>query len=131
LAGVTTMQLIAVATGGALGALARHTVYTFMPVPAGTLLPWPTLTVNVLGSFVAGLVLVLLTQAHPGAIGWRLLLGVGFLGAFTTFSAFSVDSWLLLEAGRWQAALANALLNVSLSVGACVAAVLLARSFSR
>lgn len=123
-------QFAAVALGGALGAMSRFAVYTFLPVTKSASLPWPTLCVNVGGSFIAGLLLVCLSQAHPEAVGWRLLLMVGFLGAFTTFSAFSVDTWLLLESGRWVGALVNAALNLILSVAACVAAVLLARSVS-
>ena len=81
-------QFAAVALGGALGAMSRFAVYTFLPVSKSASLPWPTLCVNVGGSFIAGLLLVCLSQAHPEAVGWRLLLVVGFLGAFTTFSAF-------------------------------------------
>jgi CrcB protein len=121
-------QFAAVAVGGALGAMCRFAVYTFLPMSKHPALPWPTLFVNVGGSFIAGLLLVWLSQAHPEAVGWRLLLVVGFLGAFTTFSAFSIDTWLLLDAGRWAGALVNALLNLVLSVGACVGAVFLARS---
>lgn len=120
-------HLFAVAMGGAGGALCRHAVNMLLPVSPASSLPWPTLCVNVGGSFLAGLLLVLLTQAHPAAVGWRLLLAVGFLGAFTTFSAFSVDTWLMFAAGRWPAAFINVVANVSLSLSACVAGVQLAR----
>lgn len=123
-------QFAVVAIGGALGAMARFAVYTHLPVGKSSVLPWPTLCVNVGGSFIAGLLLVWLSQAHPEAVGWRLLGVVGFLGAFTTFSAFSVDTWLLIEAGRWGHALLNASLNLSLSVAACVGGVFLARGLA-
>ena len=102
---------ILVGLGGALGAIFRHllgtTVHTFWEgfIPLGTLL------VNVLGSFCIGIVFVLLERQliHPD---WRSVLMVGFLGAFTTFSTFSLETINLIEQGFYAHAGAYMLLSV-------------------
>ncbi|MBM4228249.1 MAG: fluoride efflux transporter CrcB [Gammaproteobacteria bacterium] len=122
-------QLVWVATGGAVGAMARYGVSALMVNLGRTQFPWATLLVNIGGSLLAGFLLVALTQAHPEQVGARLFAVVGFLGAFTTFSAFSVDTLLLVQAGDWRAAGFNVVLNVFSSLLACVAGVALARTF--
>jgi CrcB protein len=122
-------QLVWVATGGAVGAMARYGVSALMVNLGRTQFPWATLLVNTGGSLLAGFLLVALTQAHPEQVGARLFAVVGFLGAFTTFSAFSVDTLLLVQAGDWRAAGFNVVLNVFSSLLACVAGVALARTF--
>jgi CrcB protein len=112
-------QLGLVATGGAAGALARYGVNLWMAVAGRTDFPYATLTVNALGSLVAGILFVLYIQVHASHGGWRLFAMVGFLGAFTTFSAFSVDTLLLLSAGHWRGACLNVVLNLALSLGLC------------
>jgi fluoride exporter len=98
-----------VALGGALGAWLRFAVGRLI---GATTFPWATLSVNVLGSFAMGLLAGWLArQGGPGE-GWRLLLGVGVLGGFTTFSAFSIEMAQLIERG----ALASAGLYVLVSV---------------
>ena len=92
-----------VAAGGALGSWLRFLVgrawfHAIGPVPASTF-PWATLTVNVVGSFAMGLLAGWLTRFGAHGEGWRLLLGVGVLGGFTTFSAFSLEAALLIERG--------------------------------
>ena len=122
-------QLVWVATGGAVGAMARYGVSALMVNLGRTQFPWATLLVNTGGSLLAGFLLVALTQARPEQVGARLFAVVGFLGAFTTFSAFSVDTLLLVQAGDWRAAGFNVVLNVFSSLLACVAGVALARTF--
>lgn len=121
-------QVACVAAGGAVGAAARYGVYAWMAAVGRTAFPWGTLLVNTGGSLLAGVLLVMLTQGHPAQVGARLFLVVGFLGAFTTFSAFSVDTLLLAQAGHWRAALVNVLCNVVLAIAGCVAGALLART---
>lgn len=96
---------LAVAMGGALGALSRYWLMLWIGSLASTRLPWGTALVNVLGSVAIGLLYVLISERLLLSEQWRGLLVVGYLGAFTTFSTFSLDTLLLLQEGRWLAAL--------------------------
>ncbi|WP_201057230.1 fluoride efflux transporter CrcB [Marichromatium gracile] len=110
------LQLVAIAGGGALGALARFWISTGVYRVLGRDFPWGTLAVNVIGSFLMGLLFVLLTERLAVAAEWRGAVLVGFLGALTTFSTFSIETLSLIE----QGALLRATLNVGASVGVCV-----------
>jgi CrcB protein len=115
------MTWIAIAIGGALGAMARYgvTLYTF-PVLANRF-PLATLTVNVSGCLLMGICYGLIIEKGVLPPEWRNLLMTGFLGAFTTFSAFALDAVALWQNGHGQLAL----LYVAISVCACVLAVVL------
>lgn len=99
--------LLFVAAGGAIGAAARYGVSIWLDV-AAEVFPWPTLVVNLVGSFLIGLALPALLH-RPLA---QLLLMTGVLGGFTTFSAFSLDVLALLQAGRQGTALVYVLASV-------------------
>lgn len=116
------MTLLHVAIGGALGAVLRYFVGMAVAFPLGTLV------VNVAGSFIMGLVFVILAQ--KGLDRWQPLIMTGLLGGFTTFSAFSLDTLRLIEMGRWAPALWYVLASVCLSIGAIFLAVIIARSVS-
>ena len=88
------MQIGLVALGGALGSLARYGVGLAAARWLGLGFPWGTLTVNIIGGLAMGL---LAARTGPGDEALRLLLGVGLLGGFTTFSAFSLETVRLLE----------------------------------
>lgn len=92
-----------VALGGGAGAWLRYMVgraWLSMIGPiAASAFPWATLTVNVFGSFAMGLLVGWLARHGHGGETWRLLLGVGVLGGFTTFSAFSLEMANLIERG--------------------------------
>jgi len=96
---------LAVAVGGALGAVSRYWLMLWIGSLAGTRFPWGTAVVNVLGSVVIGMLYVLISERLLLSEQWRSLLVVGYLGAFTTFSTFSLDTLLLLQDGRWLPAL--------------------------
>lgn len=96
---------LAVAVGGALGAVSRYWLMLWIGSLAGTRFPWGTAVVNVLGSVVIGMLYVLISERMLLSEQWRSLLVVGYLGAFTTFSTFSLDTLLLLQDGRWLPAL--------------------------
>ena len=97
------MAYLWVALGGAAGAAARYGVVQWTGARWGWTFPWGTLAVNVTGSLAIGLVMTLLLTRDADSMV-RLLLVTGFLGGYTTFSAFSFEILALLEARRWDAA---------------------------
>ena len=115
------MNTLLVALGGAVGASLRHLAGQSVPAP------WGTLMVNVSGSFLMGLLAAWLVARDGTGEGARLLLGVGLLGGFTTFSAFSLDAVRLVEAGR----LGGFALYVGSSVGAGILALVLGLALGR
>ncbi len=120
-------MMFAVACGGALGAMGRHLISGQVMRWAGGGFPWGTLTVNVAGSFLLGLLVEYLAQRWPATQEIRGFLVVGVLGGFTTFSAFSLDAVLLLERGSLTPAFAYIGGNVLLSIGGMFAGLLLFR----
>lgn len=124
-------HLSLVALGGALGASCRHLVNTGSLRLFGPGFPLGTLTVNVLGGLLMGLLAGFLAFRYSGGgQGIRLFLGTGILGGFTTFSAFSLDAVLLWERGQPAAALAYVLGSVVLSIAALLAGLSLAKAFA-
>ncbi len=113
--------VIQVAIGGAIGASGRYLIGQYVSFPLGTL------TVNVLGSFMMGVGFVLL--AEKGLERWTPILLAGVLGGFTTFSAFSLDTFKLYEAGRLGAAGGYVLASVMLSLMALFIAINVMRGF--
>ncbi len=93
-------QLLAVAAGGAAGAVARYLVSVLASQFLGTGFPFGTLIVNIVGSFIMGVLVEGMALAWTIGEQMRLFLAVGVLGAFTTFSAFSLDVGLLYERGK-------------------------------
>ncbi len=116
LANISIAQAIAIMFGGGLGALMRYIVSSFVMEKTGAQFPYGTMTVNVLGSFAMGFLAMLLVERIGLDPLIRLTLFVGFLGAFTTFSTFSMETFNLFEQGQHLRALLNMLLNVSLCV---------------
>lgn len=110
-----------VALGGGFGAWLRFVCARWMTALLGpaatTSFPWPTLAINLIGSFAMGLLAGWLTRhngnAEGWAEGWRLLLGVGVLGGFTTFSAFSLEIVTLAQRGAIIAAAAYVALSLA------------------
>jgi CrcB protein len=107
-----------IAAGGATGACLRYFVTTSVDSLFGKHMPFGTLTVNVVGSFALALLYGIIERHDLSDSPYRALIGVGLLGAFTTFSTFSVETLTLLENGLWLKAAANVFLNV----GACLIA---------
>ena len=101
-----------IALGGALGACLRFFLSQLMLQWFGKGFPFGTLLVNVTGSFLLGFLYAMIEQGQMEIILWRTTLGIGFLGAFTTFSTFSVDTIVLLQQGEILKGLLNILLNV-------------------
>lgn len=94
-------HLLCIALGGALGAVSRFLAVTWIGTYAGVRFPWGTLGVNLLGSFLLGAVYAWLAREQAEASHLRSLLSVGFLGAFTTFSTFSLEGYTLLSSGEF------------------------------
>lgn len=107
-------SLFLVMAGGATGAALRYGLSLWLAAP-GNAWPWATLLANCAGGLAMGLLAGVLASRGL-ADGWRLLLGVGLLGGFTTFSAFSLEMVEMIAGGRMLAALAYALASVAGSV---------------
>lgn len=105
-------NLLFVSIGGALGASLRFGTHHLLTLWLGKGFPYGTLAVNVIGSFLMGLLFSLIEHGIVSDLPWRSLLSVGLLGAFTTFSTFSLDTLLLLQQGDWLKAILNVFLNV-------------------
>jgi CrcB protein len=100
-----TLGMLSVAAGGAIGATLRYVVAGWVGRAMGHGFPWGTLTVNIAGSAVMGVLAVLLMERFPGAWGrYAPFAMTGLLGGFTTFSAFSLEALFLIERGRYAAA---------------------------
>ncbi|MBE0417202.1 MAG: CrcB family protein [Coriobacteriia bacterium] len=122
-----TRDLLLIATGGAIGAVARHSVGRLVGPSAEGGIPWHTLIVNLTGAFALGLLLVFASR-HGWPGWWRPLLGVGLLGGYTTFSALSLETAELLLRGSMIAAAAYMGLSVGAAVCGALAGILLGRA---
>jgi CrcB protein len=113
--------------GGFIGANARYFMGRAIIERYGSAFPWGTLTINVLGSFLIGIVLELIAQRAIAEPAYRLFLVVGFLGGFTTFSSFAFESVTLLEDERWLRAGAYIVASNLAAIAACLVGVWLVR----
>jgi len=120
-----TIVLIAVA--GAFGAVSRYGTALGVYSIFGRGFPYGTLFVNVAGSFLMGILSIMLLDRFNVGPEWRAAILVGFLGSFTTFSTFSIETLNLLEQGDFS----RALLNMALSLSLCIMAVWLGVSVGR
>jgi CrcB protein len=120
-------RMLAIAAGGALGALLRYWASTAVHARLGTAFPYGTLLVNVAGSLLMGFLYIWLLERVAEGPALRAFLLVGLLGAFTTFSTFSLETLNLVETGQVARALANIVASVTLCIGAAGLGVLAAR----
>ena len=120
-------MILAIAIGGGLGSVARHYAITAASSQWGPNFPYGTLIVNVLGSFIIGALMETMAQKWQVSLETRAFLVTGFLGGFTTFSAFSFDVLKLVDTDHYLTALLYVLLSVGLSLTAIFMAVHLIR----
>lgn len=105
-----------IAIGGAIGACSRYFIAEMALLWLGKDFPFGTLLVNIIGSFLLGLLYAMIEQGVIEIVPWRTMVGIGFLGALTTFSTFSVDTLLLLQQAHWW----KGVLNIFLNLGSCL-----------
>lgn len=110
------LNVLLVALGGGLGAAGRYGVSLAMPLKPGEW-PWATFVINVIGSLLIGMLAGWLAR-NPDGEQWRLFLGVGVLGGFTTFSAYSLETLRMIERGDWVGAGLYALGSVAAGLAA-------------
>ncbi|UZE97865.1 fluoride efflux transporter CrcB [Alkalimarinus alittae] len=120
-------QVMAIALGGALGALSRYAVIGLVTSWLGKTFPFGTLLVNILGSFLMGILYVIVVQKMHLSPELKSILVVGFLGAFTTFSTFSLEAFSFISQGQLLSAVTYILSSVILCILAVWAGVSLAK----
>ena len=124
-------QILWVGIGGFVGANARYALGRLLAGRVGDGFPLATLLVNLSGSFAIGVVLTLLTERWVADPAWRLLIVVGFLGGYTTFSAYAYETLALIERDHWWRAAAYVLSSNLVGLLACAGGIALARFWHR
>jgi CrcB protein len=120
-------QILAIAAGGATGAVLRFWVSNGVYAVLGRSFPYGTLAVNLLGSLAMGFLYVMMLERMASGAELRAFVLVGLLGAFTTFSTFSIETLNLMQDALYLRALLNVLVSVVACVGAAMLGVILAR----
>lgn len=122
------MDYLWVGIGGFLGANARYGMTRLVADRLGPSWPWGTFLINVLGAFLIGIVLTILTERTIGDDVWRQVIVIGFLGGYTTFSSYTFEAISLAQRGDWGAAALYVLGSNALGLIACAAGMGLARN---
>jgi CrcB protein len=120
-------MIIAVAAGGAVGAAGRYLSMSAVGALIGGGFPWGTLFVNIVGSFAMGVLIELMSLVWSPNVETRGFLLIGLLGAFTTFSTFSLDVVVLAERGNWSGVAGY----IAASMTLCIAGLLLGLRLTR
>ena len=121
-------DILVISLGAIVGANARWIISRFAARVLGPVFPYGTLFINVTGSFVVGFFMIWATERVLLDPRWRLLVVVGFCGAFTTFSSFAFETMAYFEHGQWLLMSANFLANNFLCLAAALAGMALARA---
>lgn len=121
------MTILLVGAGGFLGAISRYLVDGWVASATGGAFPWGTFVVNVSGSFVLGLLFALSVERGILSPALRAPVLIGFIGAYTTFSTLTQESWRLVESGSYVAAIGNIGGSVILGLVAVVAGLTIGR----
>ena len=121
------MEYIWVGVGGAAGAIARFAMTRYAIARFGDAFPWGTFTINLLGAFAIGLIFTWMTDRSIAAPAVRLVVIVGFLGGYTTFSSYTFEAVAMAQRGNWLGALAYVFGSNVVGLTACAAGMVLAR----
>lgn len=121
-------SILIVGLGGFLGSVMRWSLSVWMMQLTNLSLPWGTLTVNLAGSFLIGILYGLASQNSAISPDWRLFLATGFCGSFTTFSTFSLESMQLIQQEQYPSAFSYMGISLFAGLGLAVAGTYLARS---
>ncbi len=121
-------RYLLIAGFGAAGAVCRYTVDRWVSDVSAGQFPWGTLTVNVVGAFLLGVLVAITTERLVLDENWRIALGIGFLGSFTTFSTFAYESIRLAEDSAWLLTMANVFGMIALGLTAALAGLALGRT---
>lgn len=122
------MTVVLVGVGGFAGAISRYLVDGFVSDRTGGGFPWGTLVINVSGTFLLGLLFAMTTERAilPAEIRGPVM--IGFIGAYTTFSTYLLESWRLIEDGAWPTALANLGGSIAIGLFAVAAGMIIGRA---
>jgi fluoride exporter len=121
-------DMLVISLGAIFGANSRWLISRYLAKIVGPVFPYGTLLINIAGSFVVGFFMIWTTERVLVDPRWRLLLVVGFCGAFTTFSSFAFETMAYFEQGQWMLLLANFFSNNLLCLGAALGGMLVARA---
>ena len=122
------MSLLLIGLGGFAGAISRYLVDGFVTDRTAGAFPWGTMAVNLSGSFVLGLLFAMTAERAILPADIRTPVMIGFIGAYTTFSTFMLESWVLIENGSYLPAVANLGGSVLLGLAAVLAGLTLGRA---
>lgn len=122
-------SLLYVAGGGAIGSVLRYLLTSAVHGLFGRTFPYGTLSVNIIGALLIGFLSVILGDKVDTNAGWRMLLIVGLLGGFTTFSAFSLETMHLIQGGQPGKAVLNVLLSIGLCLVGCWLGIIIGKKF--
>ena len=120
-------DLLVISLGAIVGANARFLISRYAARLLGPIFPYGTLFINVTGSMIVGFFMIWATERAFVDPRWRLLIVVGFCGAFTTFSSYAFETMAYFEQGQWMLMLTNIVANNLLCLGGALAGMALAR----
>jgi CrcB protein len=121
-------DIIAISVAAIVGANLRYLLSRLAAMQLGSVFPYGTLFINIVGSFIVGFFVIWTTERALVDPRWRLLVVVGFCGSFTTFSSYAFETMAYFEQGQWGLMLANILSNNVLCLGGALAGMALARA---
>jgi CrcB protein len=121
-------HFLIISIGAVMGANARYWIGGWAADRFGTAFPYGNLIINVLGSFVVGLIITLMTERFIVDPGWRIFIAIGFFGSFTTFSSYTFESVALILSGQWNLGIINLIGSSLLGGFAALLGILLGRA---